>query len=119
MIGSHIKICALDLFLAAGLTYTSLVVPGTVIALCSNVSTPVYCPVLAYGFPLPFIADNQGLSPVGSVARDPFSLFLGQDDLLWARLGLSVLFWLLLVIVSRATLSWRRHACRESENETK
>ena len=39
--------------IASGLTYLSLLVPGRVSAVCSNVSAPVYCPVLAYGFPLP------------------------------------------------------------------
>ncbi|WP_156116688.1 hypothetical protein [Massilia sp. 9096] len=51
---------------AAALTYASLAVPGSVIAVCSNIGTPVYCPVLAYGFPLPFLADSQGISPLGS-----------------------------------------------------
>jgi len=84
--------------LAAGLTYLSLLVPGQVITVCSNVSEPDYCAVLAYGFPLPFLADSQGISPVGSVSRDPLSLLIGEDDLLWGRLALSATFWLMLVL---------------------
>ena len=80
---------------AATLTYVSLIVPGSVIALCGNVGTPIYCPVLAYGFPLPYIADNQAVSPVGSVATGPLSLLIGLDDVLWTRLGLTFSFWLL------------------------
>ena len=103
---SHIKPIAAACLVAAGLTYLSLAVPGCVIAVCSNLETPIYCPVLAYGFPLPFIADNQGMSPVGSVGRDPLSILSGEDDVLWPRLGLSTLFWLLIVVISRVT--WRR-----------
>ena len=62
--------------------------------------------MLAYGFPLPFLADSQSVSPVGSVARDPLSLLTGLDDILWARLGLTSLFWLLATAVGR--LAWRR-----------
>jgi len=57
--------------IAVGITYVSLLVPGTVIAVCSHVDDPVYCPVKAYGFPLLFLADSQSLSPVGSVCRNP------------------------------------------------
>lgn len=92
--------------IASGLTYLSLLVPGQVIAVCSNVSAPDYCPVLAYGFPLPFLADSQGISLLGSVARDPLSLLIGEDDLLWAPLAMSAAFWLLLVL--GASLAWRR-----------
>ncbi|MBQ5948576.1 hypothetical protein [Massilia sp. ST3] len=92
--------------IAAAFTYLSLAVPGRVSAVCSNVDTPVYCPVLAYGFPLPFLADSQGVSPLGSVARDPLSLLIGLDDILWPRLGLSFLFWMLLVLGGR--FAWRR-----------
>lgn len=91
---------------AAALTYGSLVVPGSVSAECSNLGTAVFCPVLAYGFPLPFVADSQGISPVGSVARDPLSLLIGEDDVLWPRLGVSTLFWLVVVTLGR--LAWRR-----------
>jgi hypothetical protein len=81
-------------------------VPGRVSAVCGNPGTPIYCPALAYGFPLPFIADSHAISPVGSVARDPLSLILGEDEVLWPQLGLSTLFWVLVVLVS--TLTWRR-----------
>ncbi|CAH0193725.1 hypothetical protein SRABI118_01563 [Massilia sp. Bi118] len=95
---------------AGSLTYLSLLVPGQVIAVCGNLGVPVYCPVLAYGFPLPFLADSQATSPTGSVARDPLSLLIGQDDLLWGPLALSAAFWLLLVL--GASRAWRRHAGR-------
>lgn len=95
--------------IAAGLTYLSLIVPGRVSTVCANVGTPIYCPALAYGFPLPFIVDSQAVSPVGSVARDPLSLLVGEDDVVWSRLGLSSLFWLIIVVVGRvARLRWRR-----------
>jgi hypothetical protein len=92
------------------LTYLSLLVPGRVTAVCANLGVPEYCPVLAYGFPLPFLADSQGISPVGSVARDPLSLLIGEDDLLWARLAISAGFWLLVVLIGGLAL--RRFASR-------
>jgi hypothetical protein len=92
--------------IAAALTYFSLAVPGRVSAACGNLGSPIHCPVLAYGFPLPFIADSQAISPVGSVARDPLSLVLGEDEVLWPRLGLSASFWMLVVAVCR--MAWRR-----------
>ncbi|MEH6437994.1 hypothetical protein [Massilia sp. DD77] len=91
---------------AGALTYLSLAVPGRVSAVCANVDMPVLCPVLAYGFPLPFLADSQGVSPVGSVARDPLSLLIGLDDVLWPRLGLSIAFWMLVVV--GGSFAWRR-----------
>jgi len=45
-------------------------------------------------------------SPVGSVARDPLSILIGQDDILWARLGLTSLFWWL--VAANGGLAWRR-----------
>lgn len=103
---SHLKKIITACAVAAGLTYLSLIVPGRVTAVCGNLGTPIYCPVLAYGFPLPFIADNQGVSPLGSVARDPLSLLFGEDDVLWQQLELSTSFWLLVVVISR--VAWRR-----------
>ena len=106
---SRIRTTALTGLAAAALTYASLALPGSVVAVCGNLGTPVYCPVLAYGFPLPFLADNQGISPVGSVDRDPLSLLVGEDDLLQPRLALSSLFWLLVsAAVRRAWLRLRR-----------
>jgi hypothetical protein len=81
-------------------------VPGRVDAVCANLGTPVICPVLAYGFPLPFIADSQAVSPVGSVARDPLALLAGVDEVLWPQLALSASYWLLLVVIGRVL--WRR-----------
>jgi hypothetical protein len=105
---SRIKAIGVVCVLAATLTYASLAVPGRVSAVCSNVGTPVYCPVMAYGFPLPFLADSQGISPVGSVARDPLSLLIGEDDLLWPRLGLTGAFWMLVAAVGRTVWLRRR-----------
>lgn len=94
---------------AAVLTYVSLVVPGRGITLCGNIGTPFNCEVLAYGFPLPFLADSRALSPTGSVGRDPLSLLIGEDDVLWPQLGLTAAYWLLVVIISRAVRPrWRR-----------
>lgn len=108
---SRIKTVALACLAAVALTYASLAVPGSVIAECSNIGTPVYCPVLAYGFPLPYLADSQGISPLGSVARDPLSLLIGEDDLLWPRLAFKGLFWLL--VTAAARWAWlRRHRGR-------
>src|SRR5438067_173323 len=103
---SHFRTAAASCVIAAALTYGSLAVPGRVTAVCGNLGTPVDCPVLAYGFPLPFLADSQAISPVGSVARDPLSLFAGEDDVLWPRLGLTSPFWMLVVLTGR--LAWRR-----------
>jgi hypothetical protein len=107
---SHLKKIVIPCALATGLTYLSLIVPGRVDAVCANLGTPVICPVLAYGFPLPFIADSQGISPVGSVARDPLSLLIGEDELLWPQLGLSASFWLLSVVIGGVfRRRWLRH----------
>ena len=102
----RIKMTVVVCVSAAVLTYCSLLVPGRVSAVCSNLGTPVYCPVIAYGFPLPFVADSQAISPVGSVARDPLSLLIGEDQVLWPRLTLTALFWLLAVLLGR--LVWLR-----------
>ncbi len=103
---SHVKTPALVSMLAAALTYASLSVPGSASVVCSNLDTPIHCPVLAYGFPLPYLADSQAISPVGSVARDPLSLLIGQDDVLWPRLGLTGAFWMLVTMSGR--LLWLR-----------
>ena len=102
----RIKMIVVACVSAAALTYCSLLVPGRVSAVCSNLGTPVYYPVIAYGFPLPFVADSQAISPVGSVARDPLSLLIGEDEVLWRPLTLTALFWLLAVLLGR--LVWLR-----------
>jgi len=89
-----------------GLTYASLLVPGHATVVCSRVNVPIYCPVLAYGFPLPFLADSQGISPIGSVSRDPLSLLIREDELLWPQLWLSMGFWLLLAVAGG--VAWKR-----------
>jgi hypothetical protein len=73
-IASRVKSVGASCAIAAALTYLSLAVPGRVTSVCANLGTPIYCPILAYGFPLPFIADSQAVSPVGSVAGGPLSL---------------------------------------------
>jgi hypothetical protein len=108
---SPIKTVALTCVFAAALTYCSLAVPGRASVVCADLGTPIYCPVLAYGFPLPFLADSQAVSPVGSVARDPLSLLIGLDDILWPRLGLTSLFWLLVAVAGR--LAWLRRRRRQ------
>lgn len=108
---SILRKCIALFVYAAGLTYASLLVPGSVIAECANLGTPEYCPVLAYGFPLPFIADNQGVSPVGSIGRNPISLLLGEDHILGPQLALSGLFWLLVVVTTR--FFWRHWRQRQ------
>lgn len=116
-LASHLTSIGVASMLAATLTYISLAVPGRVSAVCANFGTPIYCPVLAYGFPLPFLADNQGISPVGSVSRDPLSVLIGEDDILWGRLAINALFWMLVSIAAR--LLWlrrrRNHAPRFEE----
>jgi|GEM_PF-4048483 len=113
-LASHLKTTALMSMLAAALTYASLAVPGSASVVCSNLGTPIYCPVLAYGFPLPFLADSQGISPVGSVARDPLSLLSGEDDVLWPWLGLTGAFWMLMAIAGR--LLWLRRRRERSRH---
>lgn len=100
------KINIVRFMMAGALTYLSLLVPGQVTAVCGNLGTPIYCPVLAYGFPLPFLADSRSTSPVGSVARDPLSILAGLDDLLLPQLALAVLFWMLVTTISVS--GWRR-----------
>lgn len=102
----YVKTGLVLLISTALLTYCSLLVPGNVIAVCSEVGTPVSCPVLAYGFPLPFIADSQAVSPVGSVARDPLSLFIGLDDILWPELAISGFFWFDAIVICRLIWLW-------------
>jgi hypothetical protein len=106
----RMKYIGLCLVSAVVLTYSSLVVPGHATAACGNLGTPIYCSVLAYGFPLPFLADSQATSPVGSVARDPLSIAIGLDDLLWPRLIFAFLFWMLVVVISAS--AWRRQTRR-------
>ena len=107
-LGSRLTSIGVTSMLAAILTYISLAVPGRVSAVCANLGTPIYCPVLAYGFPLPFLADNQGISPVGSVARDPLSVLIGEDDILWGRLAITALFWMLVSTAARRLWLRRR-----------
>jgi hypothetical protein len=102
----RVKSIALCVVSAVALTYLSLVVPGHVTAVCGDLGTPDYCSVLAYGFPLPFLADSQGISPVGSVARDPLSIAIGMDDFLWPQFVLAFLFWMLAVSIGAS--AWRR-----------
>lgn len=89
------------------LLYISVAVPGQVVASCGNIDGPMYCEVLAYGWPLPFIADSQSISPVGSVNRNPIWILIGEDNVLWPQLGLSALFWTNVVLVVRAV--WRQY----------
>lgn len=98
--------------IAVAFTYLSLIVPGRVKAVCGNLGTPIYCPVLAYGFPLPFLADSQATSPVGSVDRDPLSILIGLDDVLWPRLAGTFSFWVFVVALS---ILGRRHWMRRGE----
>lgn len=58
-----ISTCAL----ACGLTYLSLLAPGRAPVMCGNVPERHECQVLAYGFPLSFVADSRSTSPIGSV----------------------------------------------------
>lgn len=116
-LASCLRSVGMSCLIAAALTYLSLVVPGRVIAVCGNLGTPIYCPVLAYGFPLPFLADSRSTSPTGSVARDPLSIVIGQDDVLWAPLGLSALFWMAVVMVVSRLASRRRAMKRRSQKE--
>ena len=102
LLAAQLKSIATACVLAMALSYASLAVPGRVTAVCANLGTPIYCPVLAYGFPVPFLSDSQGISPVGSVARDPLSLLVGADELSGGRLSLTGLFWLLAVL----TVKW-------------
>lgn len=103
---THVKVVLEVLAATVALTYCSLLIPGTAMAVCNSAVTPVICPVLAYGFPLAFIADSQAVSPVGSVARDPLSLLAGIDNVLWPELGISALFWFDIVIICK--LLWLR-----------
>lgn len=111
----RVKSMALCVVSAVALTYMSLLVPGHVTAVCGDLGTPIYCSVLAYGFPLPFLADNQSISPVGSVARDPLSIAIGMDDLLWPRLSLALLSWMLVVSISASA---RRRWMRKRKSST-
>lgn len=111
---SWVRSIGVPCLIAAALTYLSLLVPGRATVVCGNLGTPIYCPVLAYGFPLPFLADSRSTSPTGSVARDPLSILIAQDDVLWARLGLSALFWMAVVTVIRRLTSWRQALKRRS-----
>lgn len=85
------------------LSYLSLFVPGTVTNICGDVGDgPIYCPVLAYGLPLPFLADNPGVSPGNTVSRNPIWILTGEDKLLVPELVLSVVCSLFIVLVARS-----------------
>jgi hypothetical protein len=113
----RLKRSAVRFMMAAALTYLSLLVPGHVTAVCGNLGTPIYCPVLAYGFPLPFLADSRSTSPVGSVARDPLSILAGVDDLLLPQVGLAFLFWMLVKAIGVS--GWRRWIRRRNATENR
>jgi hypothetical protein len=112
MLVARMRAIAPTFLVATALTYASLAVPGTVTAVCGNLGTPVYCPVLAYGFPLPYLADSQAISPVGSVARDPVSVLTGEDELLGPPLAFDSLFWLLATAAARWVWRHRRRGGR-------
>ena len=107
-VGLFVNSVGRSCLIAAALTYLSLLVPGRVTVVCGNLGTPIYCPVLAYGFPLAFLADSRSTSPTGSVARNPLAILIGLDDVLWARLGLSAMFWV--VVTEFCRLASRRRA---------
>ena len=74
------------------LTFLSLNVEGrATMAFPSAAGCEAGCRVVAAGLPLPFVADNPTLSPVGSV--DALGAFvLGLDVVLWGRFALALAF---------------------------
>lgn len=99
-----------SLVLTAALAFTLTIaaghVPRTVTATYPDImGCERGCEVAAAGFPLPFIVDYPGLSPVGSA--HPAGALLGLDRVLWPRAVAVLVFWsvvsvLLATIVTRS-----------------
>lgn len=49
--------------------------------------------VIAGGFPLQFLVDGE-ISPVGSIAIDPFNILIGLDQFVFSNFIIDYLFWL-------------------------
>jgi hypothetical protein len=113
-----IRTCATTLLAAFMLTYLSLLVPGEESTVCTNLITPATCKVPAYGYPLPFLVDDPAISPVGSVARDPLSIYIGLDELREFELSISALFWLDIAIVGRLLWKYVRSRLKETATST-
>lgn len=88
-------------FIALLLTYLSLLVPTQTQAVRpGSMDCEQGCPVLAAGFPMPFLQDGV-ISPVGSVSMNPFDLlFIHLDEFLWMNFFISYVFWLALVLIA-------------------
>ena len=62
------------------------------------------CDVVATGYPLAFIVDYPGLSPVDSA--DLMGLLMGWDKLIWFNLFVLMYFWLI-VSLFMVNLFWK------------
>ncbi len=82
-------------------TLASSVIDGRVIAVHSDImGCEAGCVTAAGGWPLPYLVDYPGISPVGSVSLS--DALLGLDKIRPAALALTFVFWL----CASATLVW-------------
>ncbi|TEU24180.1 hypothetical protein [Alkanindiges illinoisensis] len=83
------------------LTYLSLLVPAQAQVVRPEImGCEQGCPVVAAGFPMPFLVDGV-ISPVGSVSINPLVvLFVHLDEFVPSSFAVSYLFWLALTLIA-------------------
>lgn len=83
------------------LTYVSLLIPAqTQVVRPEVMDCEQGCPVVAAGFPMPFLVDGV-FSPVGSVSINPFNiLFIHLDEFVFINFIISYIFWLVLTLIA-------------------
>jgi hypothetical protein len=93
--------------LAATLTLASSLVPGKASATqLGNPACENDCEYLAAGWPLPYIVDGPGVSPIGSV--DLIGAFFGVDSIIPAALATNYFFWFTFLLASAGMIKIRR-----------
>ena len=105
-------VCAL---LGVALALASSVVRGTRLEVqdwdCPPAPASCARPVLVRGFPLPYISDHHGISPVGSA--DLVGALLGMDHLHRGALAVDAALYALLAVAVHAATTRATRATRE------
>ena len=97
----HRRTVILVLVVTAGLTFASSVIPGEVrLAYPGSMDCQLGCNYVAGGWPFPFLVDQPGVSPVGSVSLS--GGVLGEDLIRYGSLAATYLFWLAIC----AAIAW-------------
>jgi hypothetical protein len=104
---THLRTFLLLVSLATTFTLASSVVPGKASAIqLGNPGCENDCEYLAAGWPLPYIVDGPGISPIGSV--DLIGAFFGVDSVIPAALATDYLFWFSLLLALAGLIRSRR-----------